>query len=98
MLDWYTRHGFDKLVLRNIVLAFLVALLSSTVTLAVRLEKCQSECQHEMIDTVNRLKNERIADMQNVQAVFVRQAVLEKELNEAKSLIVDLQKRLKRQR
>jgi hypothetical protein len=98
MLDWYTRHGFDKLLLRNIVLAFLVALLASTVTLAVRLEKCQSECQREMIDTVNRLKNERIADMQNVQAVFVRQTVLEQELNEAKSLIADLQKRLKRQR
>ncbi len=96
MLDWYTRHGFDKLLLRNIVLAFLVALLGSTVTLAVRLEKCQSECQREMIDTVNRLKNERISDMQNVQAVFVRQVILEKELNEAKSLIADLQKRLKK--
>lgn len=83
-------------MLRNFVLAVVSGLCTTVVVLALRLEKCQTECSREIIETVERLKNERIRDMENVQSVLVRQGVLEKELGEAKAVIADLQKRLRR--
>ena len=95
MLDWYQKHGISKLLLRNIVIAVMSVQFSAIVTLWIKLDRVQTECAQQQIQQLERLKNDRIRDLQDFQVVLGKVSQLETEVSSLRDINKKLQKRLK---